>query len=199
MNFYRLGVSLGAIACLLNGGARAEVPKLIPMPREIHAQADRPLLSGIRILCAGCAKEDQFTADDLTQTLTQRGVGAGVGSVSIQLVHSSGSSLPAGFDETMRAEGYRIEPTSSGLTVSAATSEGLFYGAQTVKQLIEITNGHATLHVASIKDWPAMRYRGLDDDLSRGPVPTLDFQKKMIRTLAEYKINLYSPYFEQTM
>ena len=44
-----------------------------------------------------------------------------------------------------------------------------------------------------------MRYRGLDDDLSRGPVPTLEFQKKMIRTIAAYKVNLYSPYFEQTM
>ncbi len=43
-----------------------------------------------------------------------------------------------------------------------------------------------------------MKYRGLDDDLSRGPVPTLDFQKKLIRTLAAYKINLYSPYFEHT-
>ena len=38
----------------------------------------------------------------------------------------------------------------------------------------------------------------LDDDLSRGPVTTLDFEKKLIRTLAVYKINLYSPYFEHT-
>ena len=43
-----------------------------------------------------------------------------------------------------------------------------------------------------------MKYRGLDDDLSRGPVPTLDFQKKQIRTIAAYKINIYSPYFEHT-
>ncbi len=43
-----------------------------------------------------------------------------------------------------------------------------------------------------------MQYRGLHDDLSRGPIPTLDFQKKLIRTLAAYKVNLYSPYFEHT-
>ena len=43
-----------------------------------------------------------------------------------------------------------------------------------------------------------MKYRGLDDDLSRGPMTTLEFQKKLIRTLAAYKVNLYSPYFEQT-
>ena len=44
-----------------------------------------------------------------------------------------------------------------------------------------------------------MKYRGLHDDLSRGPVPTLEFQKKLIRTLAAYKANIYSPYFEHTM
>jgi hexosaminidase len=44
-----------------------------------------------------------------------------------------------------------------------------------------------------------MKYRGLHDDLSRGPVPTLEFQKKLIRTLAAYKVNIYSPYFEHTM
>ena len=44
-----------------------------------------------------------------------------------------------------------------------------------------------------------MRYRGFHDDLSRGPVPTLDFQKKQIRTLAAYKVNVYSPYFEHTL
>ena len=54
------------------------------------------------------------------------------------------------------------------------------------------------LHTANIRDWPAMKYRGLDDDLSRGPITTLDFEKYMIRTLAAYKINLYSPYFEHT-
>ena len=43
-----------------------------------------------------------------------------------------------------------------------------------------------------------MKYRGLDDDLSRGPVTTLEFEKKLIRTIAAYKINLYSPYFEHT-
>src|ERR1700722_8821598 len=43
-----------------------------------------------------------------------------------------------------------------------------------------------------------MRHRGLDDDLSRGPITTLEFQKHLIRTLAAYKINIYSPYFEHT-
>jgi hypothetical protein len=52
---------------------------------------------------------------------------------------------------------------------------------------------------ATIRDWPAMRWRGFHDDLSRGPVPTLEFQKQQIRTFAAYKLNTYSPYFEQTL
>jgi hypothetical protein len=44
-----------------------------------------------------------------------------------------------------------------------------------------------------------MRWRGVHDDLSRGPLPTLEFQKKQIRTFAAYKLNVYSPYFENTM
>ena len=44
-----------------------------------------------------------------------------------------------------------------------------------------------------------MKYRGVDDDLSRGPVPTLAFQKHQVKVFSEYKVNLYSPYFENTL
>ena len=50
-----------------------------------------------------------------------------------------------------------------------------------------------------VRDWPAMKYRGVSDDLSRGPMPTLDFQKHQVRTFSQYKINIYSPYFENTL
>jgi hypothetical protein len=99
----------------------------------------------------------------------------------------------------MRDEGYVIIPDNKGLAITAATDAGIFYALQTVKQLITGYGSGAVLHTATIRDWPAMRYRGLHDDLSRGPVPTLDFQKKQIRVLAAYKINVYSPYFEHTM
>ena len=170
------------------------------MPREVRAGATVPLLSGVRVMCGACSAEDRFAADDLEATLKERGVPAkAANGFAIELVRGSGAALPAGFDEAMRAEGYTISATANGVLVTGATAEGLFYGAQTAKQMVEVTNGRAVVHLATIKDWPAMRYRGLDDDLSRGPVPTLDFQKKMVRTIAAYKVNLYSPYFEHTM
>lgn len=99
----------------------------------------------------------------------------------------------------MRDEGYVIVTDASRISVIGATSAGVFYGAQTVKQLVDGDGGAARIYRATIRDWPAMKYRGFHDDLSRGPVPTLDFQKKQIRTLAAYKINVFSPYFENTL
>ena len=191
-----------AVAALGMGTASAwaQAMRLIPMPREVRAGATVPLLSGVRVMCAGCSAEDQFAADDLEATLKERGVPVkSANGFAIELVRASGGALPTGFDEAMRAEGYMISATANGLVVTGATAEGLFYGTQTAKQMVEVTNGRAMVHEATVKDWPAMRYRGLDDDLSRGPVPTLNFQKKMVRTIAAYKVNLYSPYFEHTM
>jgi len=83
--------------------------------------------------------------------------------------------------------------------VVASTAPGIFYGAQTVKQLVEGSGSSARLQRATVRDWPAMRYRGFHDDLSRGPIPTLEFQKKQMRMLAAYKVNVYSPYYEHTL
>lgn len=44
-----------------------------------------------------------------------------------------------------------------------------------------------------------MQYRGIHDDLSRGPFPTLEFQKHQIRVLASFKVNIFALYFEHTL
>jgi hypothetical protein len=103
------------------------------------------------------------------------------------------------FDPAMHDEGYVIVPVDPlGVAVIAETSAGLFYGAQTVKQLIRGSGKDTVLLVPTIRDWPAMAHRGLSDDWSRGPLPNMDFLKREIRTLAAYKYNIFSPYFEHT-
>ncbi len=169
---------------------------MIPTPRQVQPGASQPIAQGLRIVCASCASdpnsEDAFTRQDLEATLAARGISSAGGSFTLQLTRTS--SLPP----EMAAEGYTITPGPNSLTLAAASSTGLFYAAQTAKQLIQGEGSAAILREASIRDWPAMKYRGLHDDLSRGPVPTLAFQKQLIQTLAAYKANVYSPYFEHT-
>lgn len=175
----------------------AQTPQLIPIPREYKAKADVSLTSGVTVTCEGCDAEDQFAAQDLRNTLASRGIPAGNG-LRIALQRTA-QHPDASFTAAMSAEGYTIASTSGTLTLAGATASGVFYAAQTAKQMIvRAVDGSFILHAADIRDWPAMKYRGLHDDLSRGPVDTLDFQKKLIRTLAAYKDNLYSPYFEHT-
>ncbi len=168
---------------------------LVPIPREVHEARIQPINQGVRITCTSCFTDsaDNFTAQDLTATLTARQIPTS-GPFTIQLVRVQSPALPP----EAQAEGYTITPGSNSLILTAPTAAGLFYAAQTAKQLIVNDGPAAVLHVATIKDWPAMQYRGYQDDLSRGPVVTLAFQESQIRELSAYKINLYSPYFEHT-
>jgi hexosaminidase len=196
MHYHRIGSLLLVVATAVPAQTSL---KLIPIPREVRAGAERSLMHGVRIVCAApCATDDQFAADDLSAALLARGIPVTeADGLRIELTRLA-VHPDARFSEEMKQEGYVIATAATGLTVTGDTAEGIFYGTQTVKQLIEGNGAGATLHEANIRDWPAMKYRGLDDDLSRGPITTLEFEKYMIRTLAAYKINIYSPYFEHT-
>jgi len=91
-------------------------------------------------------------------------------------------------------EGYIVHINSDGVVVAAVTETGLFYGAQTLVQLIR--SSPSALPALTIWDWPLMDIRGVSDDISRGQVSTLDNFKKIVRVLASYKINVYMPYIE---
>ena len=222
MSISRPGFALLAVSIGLTGGlpsrtAKAQALELIPIPREVSAGAVQSLAGGLQINCAPpCAAEDHFAIDDLKTWLTAQGIQVnGTSPVNILVARYGtpiagpiyrdslpqpipGGAAAAEMPDEMKPEGYAIIPDGKGLALTAASDAGIFYALQTVKQLITGYGANAVLHTARIRDWPAMKYRGLHDDLSRGPVTTLEFEKKMIRTLAAYKINLYSPYFEHT-
>ena len=182
-----------SIALLVAATAQAQSLHLLPAPREVRANGVQPLDQGLKINCSSCFTDpdDNFTVLDLTAALVARSIPV-TGPFTITLIRTQ--SLP----DEMKAEGYTITPGPNSLILAASTSTGLFYASQTFRQLIEHDGRAALLHLATVRDWPAMKYRGLHDDLSRGPVPTLAFQKHLIENLAAYKINIYSPYFEHT-
>ncbi len=95
-------------------------------------------------------------------------------------------------------EGYKLLIDSACIIISANYSKGLFYGIQSLNQIIRGA-GNNYLPGLKITDRPAFKYRGVMDDISRGPVPTVDFIKYQIRRLAELKINLFMQYVEHVV
>ena len=183
-------------------------PALIPQPREYRSAHDVVLGSSIAVISQSTNKEDKFAADDLKAALKERGVKLVASPTGTRIELLRAKSVVArrllkeerlAFDDAMRDEGYAVVTRGKAVYIIGESGAGVFYGAQTVKQLVQGNGKNAVLRGAAIRDWPAMKYRGLHDDLSRGPVPTLEFQKKQIRTLASLKVNVYSPYFENTM
>ena len=152
-------------------------------------------------------KEDEFTAEDLRGAL--KSDAAHSIAEDRAFIRLERADEPVGkellehnhlaFDPAMHDEGYAIVPDGDhGVAVIAETATGLFYGAQTVKQLARGSGKDALLLAPTLRDWPVMPHRGLSDDWSRGPLPNMDFLKREIRTLAAFKYNIFSPYFENT-
>jgi hypothetical protein len=189
-------------------------PLLSPQPRELHLGDAMPLRAA-NILVPGGDAEDNFAAQNLSEALRERGVliapAAGTADATIELLRANTpeaaqllSAAHLAFDAAMHAEGYilvarRDAQGHAFVGIIGETAAGIFYGAQTLKQLVTTGDGIAALPAGTIRDWPAMKYRGISDDLSRGPFPTLAFQKHQLEVFAEHKINLYSPYFEHTL
>lgn len=202
--------------CALVPLASAQELKLIPEPREVQRKSGRFNVGVATRIVVGSkhAGEDRVAAEAIAaeiENATGRklriitgALPSGAGLIYLARTDEPGVArrmqaaklqIPGDFDE----EGYVLDATPSGILIVARTGSGVFYGAQTLRQLLlpaATDPKKLSVPAVSIRDWPAMRWRGVHDDISRGPIPTLDYMKKEVRTLAEYKMNLFSLYME---
>jgi len=95
------------------------------------------------------------------------------------------------------AERYSLRIDDGGIRIDADGPDGEFDALATLAQLPQRGARGWTLPCVAIDDAPAMRWRIVSDDVSRGPLPTMRYFKERIRTLAAFKANGYSPYMEQ--
>jgi hypothetical protein len=205
-----LGAAWGVLAflCAFSTLAEAQV-RLLPAPREAHFTGEIALPATIAISVPGHDAEDEFAARDLEKAakavLPTEAADAKTAYrvVMLRTNTAEAKALLAkrglSFDKAMEAEGYVLAIEPHEAYIIGASGSGIFYGVQTLKQLLPLPDAKPVLPTGTVRDWPAMKYRGIDDDLSRGPFPTLEFQKHQIRVFASFKANIYSPYLEHTL
>jgi hexosaminidase len=99
-----------------------------------------------------------------------------------------------------REEAYLLSIENSRIAILANNPKGAFYGLMSLIQLIQVDEKNRLfVDGCLIVDYPAYEMRGISDDIARGQVSTLDDFKKIIRTLAKYKMNTYQIYFEDAI
>ena len=105
--------------------------------------------------------------------------------------------LLASPNATLGNEGYKLSITPTGATISANKPAGLFYGVQTLLQLLPkeieskktVKNISWTVSAVEITDYPRFGWRGLMFDVSRHFF-TKQEVKEFIDDMVKYKYNL---------
>lgn len=87
------------------------------------------------------------------------------------------------------AEAYQLKVTQDNVTITGTSEAGTFYGIQTLRKSLPITNkGDISLPAAEINDYPRFSYRGVHLDVSRHFFPA-DSVKRFIDMMALHNIN----------
>lgn len=203
-----------SVVLLLGSSVHAQSPnvQVIPAPKHITlGEGAFAMGRDTRVSLADSkSSEDRFGAqdfiDDVAATANLKlAIGKGnsrhqilIGRINdsrvAETLRKNSMDVPASLTD----EGYVILADPKQVIVAGKTAAGTFYGLQTLKQLIRGEGANAFIPAVKIVDWPTMRWRGVSDDISRGPVPTVDYIKRQLRTFAYFKLNMHSFYMEHT-
>lgn len=167
---------------------------IIPAPVSIEKGSGNFTLKNSTAIQASSGEEAQRVASFLSKAL-----GASTGypfPVNTASNASDVIDLKIVKDASIPAEGYQLQTTTEKITISANDGAGLFYGVQTLLQLLpkEIENSEVLKNVdwtvsgVTIKDYPRFGWRGLMLDVSRHFF-TKEEVKQFIDDMVRYKYN----------
>ncbi|MHC4741184.1 MAG: beta-N-acetylhexosaminidase, partial [Planctomycetota bacterium] len=173
---------------------------VIPAPVESRvAEGQFSFSPATRVTASGAAR---VAADKLVAYLAP----ATGYRLEISEGRASRNAIVLSIDGTLKKllgdEGYKLEVSSKRIDISAAETAGLFYGIQTLRQLLpaEISGDEKvegiewTVPCVSIVDYPRFGWRGLLIDPARHFIPVEDF-KRFVDAMAMHKLNRLQVHF----
>jgi hypothetical protein len=182
----------------------ASLPSLqvIPQPHEVRAAGAGFEPATARFICVSQDPADRFTARLLREALREtHGVDCNLvllpqkATNEHRLWLGSSERLPGAPEAATNKgnESYALDASSGGVLLRAESDAGLFYGAQTLIQLLEqARREQAAVPGIVVVDWPTFQWRGRYFDGSQylgTVVPTKANLEREIKLLARYKLN----------
>jgi len=163
-------------------GAVSAQKIFIPKPQKLVVEnGSYPLGKEIKIQ-ENNIPEAEYLSKQL-QAITQRKVILNTGKSDIHF-----NFIP---QQKNGVEGYyKLEVNAEGVHISAPDNLGLFYGIQTLLQLVEEHKNDLNLPYLKIEDYPKFAYRGMHLDVGRHFFSTEEV-KNYLDYLAAYKYNKF--------
>jgi hypothetical protein len=202
------------LLCMLVGNAAYAVHNpLLPRPQQMQYGIGTVRLAGMKIAFSSTpSAEDQFAAGELSKYLEQpTGVQLPISSSSDSTAQGMAIvldrvgatdqplALPGDLPGPHSKEAYDLSVSEHGVRIHSQSSAGIFYGIQTLRQLVEGSGSDAVLPQVEIHDWPSVELRGTMVDISHGPLPTEKEIERQIDFLARWKENQYFLYTEDSI
>jgi hypothetical protein len=174
---------------------------VLPIPQKVTITSqDLTLSDGWQLVLDGGVKADDIAVRSLKELLHERcGLslaetgGARGGTIRLAVTPQS---VPIGSvtdkdTDTIARQAYRLIVKPQEISIAANDSPGLFYGVETLVQLLKPAGNRWILPEGEIKDWPDLGLRVIywDDAHHLEPLPVL---KQAVRQAAFYKINGFS-------
>jgi hexosaminidase len=170
----------------------SEAVTLVPEPKEVHLR-DGGFHVGPKtriFVQLGHQSEDRIAAETLAEEIAdQSGLQLGIMGMKASAKAEGGAIVLARLqdrrvrsflekngltaDQSVGQDGYLLFSDKSHLIVAANGGEGLFYGVQTLRQLLRSAGKELICPALSIRDWPNLEQRGLRTNISKGTVPAL--------------------------
>jgi len=163
---------------------------IIPYPQQVLFGGDAFMFqSDLNIvLDKDHSKADEFTATELIRDLkSEWNIDAAINQKrnNFSVILSRRKSL-----SKRGKQGYELSVTKNAITISSAGEEGLFYGTQTLLQLIQKSAGGYKVIGLKITDWPDIAERAVHYD-TKHHQDKMEYVRSFIKELARYKINLF--------
>lgn len=159
---------------------------LIPQPQRLeHDEGSFRLDHNVRIVAPEDARSREIAEFLRAAIRDDSGIAVSEG--------RKGKAIELRLDPGIQGEeAYRLTVAKDRIVLAAAHHRGLFWAAQTLRQLLPVERGADSISVPAmrIEDAPQFPYRGHMLDAARHFMP-VDFVKKQIDLLSYYKINTF--------
>ncbi|MCX6239722.1 MAG: beta-N-acetylhexosaminidase [Bacteroidia bacterium] len=195
MNLLRLLITIGIISILFSCKEPPPRPviRIIPLPAEVTDQEGLFALAPSTRIGISTDNEQMRQIALFLTSHTEKYYGI-VNRVVFSDTGDNGSVFLK-LDENLKLgkEDYHLSVTQKGVVIEAAAPNGLFYGIQTLIQLMPPTPKQVKeiiLPGVEIKDSPRFAWRGLHLDVSRHFMPK-EFIMKYLDYMAMHKFNTF--------